>query len=192
MIRTTSHQLTAEEFSAWLLEPDQAGQAFELVNGGVVAMPSPTRFHGTVVFLLARLLGNYLFERGSGSIATNDSGLLVKRNPDTVRGPDLMLFLSSTRLEDIPRRVTDTVPELVVEVLSPSDGQTRTLRRISEYHERGVPLVWVIDPEERTVHVCRPNEFPQVLDEGDPLTGSGVLPNFECRVRELFLMPGQA
>ena len=97
-----------------------------------------------------------------------------------------MLFLTATRLHDIPRGLTDEIPSLVVEVLSPSDSQTKTLRRVRQYHSRGVPLVWVVDPEELTVHVYRPNEFPKVLDETDTLSGNGVLPDFSCKVSDLF------
>lgn len=192
MAVATTGLLTAEEFSTWLQQPENAGRRCELVQGRIIDMPSPTRFHGTVCFLVSRLLGNYIFARGAGSIATNDSGLIVRRNPDTVRGPDVMVFLAAVQLDDIPRQPTEDVPELVVEVLSPSDTQTRTLLRVQQYHTRGVPLVWVIDPEERTVHVYRPREFPKVLDESDTLTGNGVLPDFSCKVAELFALPGTA
>lgn len=191
MAVATSELMTVDEYVGWLTRPENAGRRCELVNGKVMDMPSPTRFHGTVCFLASRILGNYIFARGSGSIATNDSGLLVRRNPDTVRGPDVMLFLAPIQLDDIPRRPTEEVPELIVEVLSPSDTQTRTLVRVGQYHERGVPVVWVIDPEERTVHVYRPNEFPRVLDDTDDLTGNGVLPDFRCKVADLFTLPGQ-
>ncbi len=192
MAVATTNLLTADDFADWLLRPENAGRRCELVQGKVVDMPSPTRFHGTVCFLISRILGNYIFARGAGSIATNDSGLIVRKNPDTVRGPDLMVFLSAAQLDDIRRRPSEEVPELVVEVLSPSDSQTRTLLRVQQYHARGVPLVWVVDPEERTVHVYAPNEFPMVLDESETLTGNGVLPDFECKVAELFALPGTA
>ena len=56
--------------------------------------------------------------------------------------------------------------------------------------ERGVALVWLADPEDRSVTIHRPNEFPKVLDETDELTGDGVLPDFRCRVADLFTLPG--
>jgi Uma2 family endonuclease len=156
--------MTAEEFFDWCGRPENAGKRLELDNGRVVEMPSPGRRHGTVCGLTTRLLGNYTFTRGGGSVATNDSGLIVRRNPDTVRGPDIMLFLTAATFDDIPAGPADETPALVVEVLSPSDNMTRTLRRVRQYHGRGVPLVWLIDPEERTVHVYRPDEFPKVLE----------------------------
>ena len=190
MAVATANLLTADEFADWLQRPENAGRRCELVQGKVVDMPSPTRFHGTVCFLIARILGNYIFARGAGSIATNDSGLIVRRNPDTVRGPDVMVFLDAVQLDDIPRRPSEDIPALVVEVLSPSDSQTRTLLRVRQYHTRGIPAVWIVDPEERTVHVYSPNEFPKVLDETETLTGNGVLPDFSCKVADLFALPG--
>ena len=77
-------------------------------------------------------MGNYPFQRGSGSLATNDSGLIVETDPDTVRGPDIMLFLDTSTLDDIPRGPSEDVPALVVEVLSPSDRHNRLIKRIEE------------------------------------------------------------
>ena len=88
------------------------------------------------------------------------------------------------------QKFTEHIPTLVVEVYSPSDRPGEYNRRIAQYHARGVPLVWVIYPEERAVSVCRPNEFPKFLDETEELTGNGVLPDFTCRVRDLFTSPG--
>jgi Uma2 family endonuclease len=192
MATIATELMTAEEFGEWLLLPINAGGRYELVQGRVVTMPSPTRFHGTVCWLVSRALGDYVFHRGAGSLATNDSSLIVARNPDTVRGPDIMLFLPVIELDDIPRRPTEEIPSLVVEVLSPTDTQTKTLRRVRQYHGRGIPLVWVIDPEERTVHVYRPHEFPKVLDESETLEGNGVLPEFSCPVARLFELPKPA
>jgi Uma2 family endonuclease len=77
-----------------------------------------------------------------------------------------------------------------VEVISPSDRIGKTALRIGQYLARGVALVWLVDPEDRTVTVYRPNELPRVLDEQDDLNGNGVLPDFSLKVAELFRLPG--
>ncbi|MDB5311991.1 MAG: hypothetical protein JWO38_6193 [Gemmataceae bacterium] len=191
MATTTTPKMTVEEFFEWANRPENEGKRFELEAGEVMEMPSPGELHGFICWLTSMLLGNYLFRRGAGYACTNDTGLIVQRGPDTVRGPDLMVFLESRNPEDMSRTFCDRVPALVVEVFSPSDRPGRLNRRIDQYHRRGVPLVWVIYPEERTVNVYRPNEFPKVLDETDELTGNGVLPDFRCPVRDLFALPGQ-
>ena len=190
MATTTATKMTADEFYEWANRPENDDRRFELDNGEVVEMPSPSELHGLVCWLTSVIIGNYLFRRGSGYACSNDSGLLVRRNPDTVRGPDLMVFLESRTADEVSKKFSERVPALVVEVYSPSDRPGEYNRRIAQYHARGIPLVWVIYPEERAVSVCRPNEFPKFLDESDELTGNGVLPDFACRVRDLFTSPG--
>jgi Uma2 family endonuclease len=191
MATVSTPKMTAEEFYAWANRPENEGRRFELVNGEVEEMPSPGEAHALVCWFVIKVLTEYIVRRGTGHLLTNDCGLIVRRNPDTVRGPDVMLFLDNLTLDRARPGHTDRVPNLIAEVLSPSDSQTRTLRRIGQYHARGVQLVWVIAPEERTVTAYRPNEFPKLLDEQDELTGNGVLPDFSCRVADLFTLPGQ-
>jgi Uma2 family endonuclease len=188
---TAPGKMTAEEFFEWANRPENGGKRYELESGKVVEMPSPGIRHGAVCWLLGLILGQYLFRRGSGHITTNDAGLIVRRKPDTVRGPDLMLFLEASRYDELEVKYTERIPSLVIEVLSPDDRPGKTNRRIEQYIRRGIPLVWLIDPEDRTVTVYRPNEFHKVLDETEELSGNGVLPEFSCRVADLFALPGQ-
>lgn len=184
-------KLTAEEFHVWACRPENEGKRYELDSGKVVEMPSPGVRHGTVCWLLSLIVGQYLFRRGAGHAASNDSGLIVQRKPDTVRGPDLMVFMDAVKYDDLELKYSERIPALVVEVLSPDDRPGKTNRRVEQYIRRGVPLVWLIDPEDRTVTVYRPEEFHKVLDENDELSGNGVLTDFSCRVSDLFSLPGQ-
>lgn len=189
---TTTSLMTAEEFFDWANRPENEGRRYELENGGVVEMPSPGELHGVVCWLIAHVLGNYLFSRGGGYLCTNDTGLIVRRSPDTVRGPDILVFLTTKTVQQMNRGFADEVPAAVVEVFSPSDKPGQLNRRIAQYHKRGVPLVWVVYPEDRTVDVHRPGRAADSLTEGDELAGGDVLPDFRCRVADLFALPGSA
>jgi Uma2 family endonuclease len=181
--------MTVEEFTQWMDQPEQAGRRCELVNGVIVDMPNPTRFHGTVCGNIAFALGTYIRSIGSGSVSTNDSGLVVSRNPDTVRGPDVMLFLEEEELDDIPRSPSTLIPPLVVEVLSPSDRPARTVRRVRSYLDCGVKVVWIVDPEDRMVTIYVPNELPLALDVTEEIPQAVALPGLRVRVSDLFLLP---
>src|SRR5687767_12459684 len=109
MATVTATRMTAEEFFDWAGRPENVGRRYELQDGEVVEMPSPGELHGIVCWLVARLLGNYLFARGAGSICTNDTGLIVRRGPDTVRGPDVMLFLEDRALNQMSRGHSERV-----------------------------------------------------------------------------------
>ncbi len=187
---TPPTKMSAEAFFDWANRPENAGKRYELERGEVVEMPSPGVRHGTVCWLVSLIIGHYLFRRGAGHATTNDAGLIVQRKPDTVRGPDLMVFLENKRYDELELKHAERLPTLVIEVLSPTDGHGRTMKRVDQYHKRGIPLVWVIDPEDRLVTVHRREELPKVLDDTDELTGNGVLPEFSCRVADLFTLPG--
>lgn len=188
---TAKSGMTAEEFYDWANRPENADRNYELDRGEVVEVPSPQRPHGVYCWLAAMALGNYLLRRGTGYMCTNDTGIIVARKPDTVRGADVILFLDANPGDPVKPGYVDDVPTLVVEVLSPTDRPGKTSRRVEQYIRRGIPLVWLIDPDDRLVTVYRPDELSRTLDETDELTGNGVLPGFSCRVRDLYEVPGQ-
>jgi Uma2 family endonuclease len=192
MSTVQTRQMTAEEFWEWASRPENQDTLYELENGEPIAMPPPAEFHGVVCSLIAFVLWKYIARRGKGYVCSNDTGLLIRRNPDTVRGPDLMLIEEPLRFDQLSRKFTERVPRLVVEVLSPHDQHTKTTRRVGQYLKRGIPLIWVVDPELRSVTICRADGFPQVVDETEELTGEEILPDFRCRVTEFFTGPEQA
>lgn len=188
---TAKTGMTAEEFYDWANRPENDGRRLELDEGEVVEMPSPGEAHALVCWLVIKVMTEYVVRRGAGHLLTNDCGLVVRRKPDTVRGPDVMVSLDNLRLDQARRGHSERVPALIIEVVSPSDREKDINRRVRQYLDGGVPLVWVVYPQTRLVNVCRPNEFPKTLDETDELTGNGVLPDFSCSVRDLFGLPGE-
>src|SRR5262245_11458663 len=89
---TTARPMTAEEFYDWANHPDRGGRSYELVRGEVVEVSRPGDVHGFVCANVARILGNFTFARRKGYVGSNDPGVVLERDPDTVRGPDLVLF----------------------------------------------------------------------------------------------------
>lgn len=179
-------KMTADQFWQWCQRPENQDQIYELDQGVVIEMPSAGGRHGLICSLVGHLLWQYVNQRGSGWVAGNDTGLLVAHDPDTVRGPDVMLFSHTPGPDQVPIRFVEDTPALTVEVLSPTDNWTRMQRKVNQYLLRGVGLVWVIDPDMRAVTVFRRGEMPQVLTEQDDLTGNGVLPDLRLPVAELF------
>lgn len=182
--------MTADEFWEWCCRPENAGKRVELVRGRIVEVSSPGEVHGILCGWIACLLWLYAQRRGAGAVATNDTGLVVGEEPDSVRGPDVVLFAESVPLEQLSRKHSRRIPRLVVEVVSPNDKPNKITQRVGEYLRRGVPLVWIVDPADRTVGVHRMNELPKTLDNGDTLTGEEVLPDLQIPVADLFKLPG--
>lgn len=191
MATALTKRLTVGEFYAWASRAGNRSKLYELDEGRVIEVPSPGELHGVICSLIVYLLNKYVFQRGKGYVCSNDTGLLLQRRPGTVRGPDIMLYDESRPLEKMSRKYAERLPQLVVEVLSPSDQMSRVNRRISQYLKRGIPLIWLVDPEERKVTVYRPGKDLSVLAETAPLTGEEVLPGLRYRVADLFALPGQ-
>jgi Uma2 family endonuclease len=179
-----AHLLTAEEFRL-LPEPADGGKQ-ELVRGEVITMPSPGFRHGVVQLNSGSILRAYSKTTQRGRV-TVESGILTQRGPDTVRGPDVA-FWSIERLPfDLePEAYPEVAADLCVEILSPGNRRSKMLEKLREYFACGVRMVWVIDPEDKTITVYRTPERGQLLHCGATLEGEDVLPGFSCPVSEFF------
>lgn len=187
---TTKKVMTAEEFCDWVHQPEQANKGFELVRGEVIELPSPMKPHGAVCMNVGFVLMTYVRQRGFGYLTCNDSGVILERDPDTVRGPDVALYEDANTFAELHPKYGEVPPRLAVEVLSPSDRIGKVMRKIMDYMHNGVDLVWLIDPETRNVTVHRPGKEAYVVEENQEITGEDVLPDFRCLVSELFRLPG--
>jgi len=183
--------MSAEEFFAWCNHPENRDRHFELEGGEVVEMSRPGERHGFVCLNVGRILGNYTFQQRKGYACSNDTGLILERDPDTVRGPDVVLYDQARRYDDLNPRYSDRPPTLAVEVLSPNDKWGKVTRRLTQFLSRGFAVIWLVDPEGRSVTVYRPNQLPQVFEGNDVLVGEPELPGFRCRVTDFFFLPGE-
>lgn len=183
MSSATLQLITAEEF-ARLPNPVDGSQQ-ELVRGVIVTMPPPKGLHGACCWKVAFKLGLHIEPAKLGRLFINDTGFLTAKGPDTVRGADVS-FWQAERMAVIPERYADIPPDLAVEVVSPDDHFARLNRKLFEYMALRIRLVWIVDPEDRSVTVYRPDQPPRILGENDTLSGEDVLPGFSCVVRELF------
>ena len=182
-IKTKPALLTAED----LLRLDSEGVRGELIRGVLhETMPAGLK-HGRIVMKLGALLMHFILPRALGTLVGSDSGVLLERDPDTVREPDLA-FTSAERLPinaDIDG-YSEVVPDLVVEVVSPSDQPRDVADKVAMWLSHGVRLVWVVRPDSRTIEVHRPAADMRTLSESDALDGLDVLPGFSCLVSAVF------
>ncbi|HEX7446832.1 MAG TPA: Uma2 family endonuclease [Pirellulales bacterium] len=180
---TIESLLTAEEY---LRLPDN-GCPTELVRGRIVTMDVPNFRHGKLCALLGRLIGNYADEHQLGHVLTNDAGVVTERGPDTVRGPDVS-FYSYTRVPKgaDPAGYPSVVPELAIEVRSPTDRWPKVLTKVSEYLNAEVDLVYVVDPQSQSVFAYSADQPGTVLGRDDELTFPPSLSGLRIAVRRLF------
>src|SRR3954452_22203328 len=139
---TTQQRMSAEQFFVWCQRPENRDRHFELERGEVVEVSRPGERHGFVCLNVGGILGNYTYHRRKGYACSNDTGLILERDPDTVRGPDVVLYDQVRRYDDLNPRYSDRLPTLAVEVLSPNDKWGKVTRRIADLLRRGVAVVW--------------------------------------------------
>jgi Uma2 family endonuclease len=159
----------------------------ELVDGRIVRM-SPTSYrHGEIEARIAEALAAFVRPRDLGRVLTGEVGLYTRRNPDRLRGADV-LFISHETHSRRTRGMAylDVAPELVVEVLSPDDRAVEVNQKLHEYFAIGVRQVWVADPEARSVVVYQSPTDVRECRDTDRLTGGDILPGFEVAVAVLF------
>jgi Uma2 family endonuclease len=180
---TAEALLTAEEYAQM---PDD-GTPNELVRGRIVPMTVPTPLHGMICTTIAHILYTYAEEHGLGRVASNDSGVITERDPDTVRGPDVS-FYSYTRLPKgpVPPGYLSVVPDIVFEVRSPSDRWRDIHAKAFEYLDAGVQLVCVVEPAQKTVHVYSAEQPIRTVTAEEELSIPEVLGNFRIKVQRFF------
>lgn len=175
--------MTVEEF---MLRPEPANGALEeLVDGKVITMPPPGAEHGILAVNIASELRTFVRPRKLGWVASNDSGTILKHNPDSVRGPDVAYY-SIERVPAVPQGYFEVAPDLAVEVISPSDSASYVQKKVVQYLEAGVRMIWVVYPASRDVVVYHSLDRVQHLTEQQSLDGGSVLPGFTYRIAELF------
>ncbi len=191
MSSTATKLLSAEEFFQWVQLPANRGHRFELRAGEVIEMPPAGKYHGFVCGNVAGILRSYAITRRKGYVCTNDAGVIVGRDPDSVRGPDVTFYEDDQTAEDMDRQYAVAPPLLAVEVVSPSDRINDIMLRVRQLLERGVKVVWVIDPEARDISVCEGGQPPQLVCSDQFIEGGKYLPEFRSLASDLFTLPGR-
>lgn len=182
--------LTAEEFFDFANRPENRDRRFELEEGEVIEISRAGIRHGMACANLTGLFFMYCRQRKTGRLCSNDAGIIVERDPDTVQGPDVFLFLDDTTFRDSAIEYSETSPFLVIEVLSPNDRQSSVTRRLNRFIENGTTIVWLVDPDENSVTIWWQGQAPLVFEEGEEIANLPALPDFRCKVSEIFASAG--
>jgi Uma2 family endonuclease len=183
--------LTAEQFAERLPDLPDGGRWVELEAGVVSVLDLSDAAHGTIVLNLSKRLAEYLAGRRDdpAGYACFELGLIVARNPDTVRRPAVSFFASAGLFAETDNAVTESVPELVVETATNNRIRRAIWDRIGDYHRHGVSTVWVADPVDKVVHVMPRASRSRAVSAGKRLSGDPLLPGFSLPVSELFAEP---
>jgi Uma2 family endonuclease len=189
MVDTHEELMTIEDF---IEQFDQ--QPFELIDGERLIL-SPTMYdHGSVQSNLLVALAAVVVPGNLGKLFT-DTPFVLQYDSQWVKGsrvPDLM-FYGAERLTEYHKSEPEyrakplvLVPDLVVEIVSPTDKFSAVSQKIQNYLRDGVRLVWVFDLARKVILVYQSGKSDVELSDDDLLTGGDVIPGFAITVSSLF------
>jgi len=182
---TREKLLTAEDLAR--MPDSQSGEQYELAGGELIVMPPPGAFHGRFASRLDSRLRPFVEARALGEVFV-ETGYLLRRDPDTVRAPDVS-FVAAARIPTggLPEEgFFPGAPDLAVEIVSPGDLDAEIQGKVDDYLEFGTRLVWVVRPKQRTVTASHPDGTARRLGMGDSLLGEDLLPGFIFPLSDLF------
>ena len=187
---TKVRSLTFEE---WLRLPETR-EHYEVIDGVMYMSPGATVFHQRIMRRIERPLSDFVESNGLGEVFTPPLDLLIRQEPLRTRQPDV-LFLSAQRKviggpdEAIATKFLDVPPDIVVEILSPSETQSVLGAKLRDFQAIGVPECWLFDPVERTASVVDlTGQDPRVVVTYGATESlrSNLLPGFELNLSEIF------
>ena len=164
---------------------DHKERLCELVDGVLVEKAMGFR-ESLLAGALIEAIRSFVRQHNLGLVTAPDG--MMRLAAGLVRIPDVA-FIAWDRLPErrVPTApISALAPDLAVEVLSAGNTSREMARKCREYFATGVRLVWLVDPESRTVAVYTTPETPTVLSEDDSLQGEDVIPGFGLSIRELF------
>ena len=173
--------LTVEDYRA---TPE--GSRYQLVEGELLMAPSPNRFHQDIVWNLSQILGQFLRAHpiGKAYVAPFD----VYLTEHDVYQPDL-LFVSTERAHILTDDGAHGSPDLVIEVISPSNAQLDKKRKRRIYAQAGVKELWLVDPILLQIHIYDfardPAKAVHIVDE-DETFEAPLLPGSTVAAAEVF------
>lgn len=189
MAERTKIRMSIDEYVARFEE-----QPFEIINGEIWAMTPAKKKHSKISKRIYDRILFFLSEHDLGEVFF-ETAFILEDVTDWVAGsrvPDVM-FYECNRYDAHEAENPDDegkpfilVPDLVVEIISPTDKYTEVNQKLDAYLGDGVKLIWIVDPQRKTISVYEGSDTPKTLREDDTLTGGDVLKGFELGVKEVF------
>lgn len=184
MSTTSTALMTAED----LMElPHGEGFRYELINGELEKAMSPGLPHGRITMRLAGPLSQFVWDYDLGDVFAAETGFQLTFGPDTVLAPDIS-FITKARLEQVGETegFWPGAPDLVVEVLSPSDRPGKVNKKTLLWLSYGARQVWIVNPKDRTVRIHRSPTDATTFSGSDYLEAQDLLPGFRLSLDRIF------
>jgi Uma2 family endonuclease len=179
--------VATQRFTVAEFETAPLAGRWELIDGELVEMTPAADESSSIGATIIGFLWSFVHAHGLGRLYGADGGFVLFPDRDTVLAPDVAFVRAERAPQGEARKhFPRLAPDLVVEVLSPSDRASDVFAKLEMYQEASVPLIWLVDPEKQTVTTIAAGHPTRVLRSGDTLDGGEVLPGFSVPVADIF------
>lgn len=181
-----NHTITADDLLEWADDD----QGYELIEGELIPVSPVVGSSGRLENEVSWIVTDHVKRHKLGVVYSPSTGFRLRRDPDTVLAPDV----SFIRAERVPsgedeEHFIDVAPDLVIEILSPSNRAGAMNAKVLAYLEAGTLLIWVMDPMRQSVTVWSSDLTARILTVDDTLDSAEVLPGFSMRVGDILPAP---
>lgn len=168
-----------------LMSLPDIGYKWELIDGRLEMSPAGS-FHGYLGLRLGGQLERFVRKHKLGRVFDGQTGFWMKSG--NLRSPDIS-FIAKDRLKGHkrpPKGFFHGSPDLVVEILSPSDTLEKTEEKLAEYFENDTVLAWIVDPDKQSVLIYHGRRPDTTLTLDQSLDGEQLIPGFAMPLAEIF------
>ena len=169
--------------------PENENKYFYLIDGELYYTMPPGLLHGRLAILIGRYLLTYVEQNDLG-LVTTETGYHPPDDHRTLLAPDVAFISKDKAPPPFTEKFVPIMPDLAVEILSPTDSLQEIRRKAAVYLQNGTSLVWIILPAEKGVDICRASEGDglniEFVGADGSLSGEAVLPGFELALKQLF------
>lgn len=169
--------------------PENDNKYYYLIDGELFWDMPPGGVHGDLAAELVYRLRSFADGQDLGKF-TVESGYYPTDDPHTLLAPDVAFISKARAPQPFPNKFVPIMPDLAVEIMSPTDSLQAVRRKAAVYLANGTALVWIVLPVEQGVDVCRAGEGSglniQFVGRDGCLSGEDILPGFELELNLLF------
>ena len=162
-------------------------ERYEVIDGVRVEREPMGAFETVLASWLCHLLNSFATGKKLG-LAVNEVLFILNAQRNLRRRPDVAFVSYARWPTPVMARESawNVVPDLAVEVVSPSNLAEEIDRKITEYFQAGVRLVWVIYPDSGRVYVYQSPTQVNIVERTDTLDGGEVLPGLQLPLGQLY------
>lgn len=187
MVSIPERLYTIDELWDLVSESDEYKLA-ELINGELIVAGGSGGQATVIGGFMLRKIGNFVDEHKLGYVTGADGHFVFSENPPVAVIPDVAFVSHNNMPKPVPKQFLHVIPNLAVEVISPTDRAKDIRQKIETYLKYGTELIWIIYPASQRIDIHRQSNKNQTdtLGLGDTLSGENVLSGFKLTVKDIF------